>query len=103
MGANSTSTEPIRPIKMTSNPKKKCDGLLTIPLTLLKTCKEEYKRLTIKAMTTPTRPVISARMRVENCTTDLLLLRPGYAPAPVVPLLRSDALALESILRMSFN
>src|SRR5713226_4904206 len=97
MGANSASTEPISPIKMTSKPKKKCDGLLVIPATLPRTCKEEYKRLTTKARTTPTRPTISASVRKVNCATDLLLLRPGNFPAPFVPFFRSDALALESI------
>jgi hypothetical protein len=79
---------------MTSIPKRKCIGLLMTPLTLPMTCKEEYKRLTIKAMTTPTRPVIMARMRRENRTTAVLLGRPEHAPAPFVPLFRSDALAL---------
>jgi hypothetical protein len=59
--------------------------------------KEEYKRLMMKAMTTPTRPTIIARMRRENCTTDVLLGRPEHAPAPVVPLFRSYTLTLESI------
>src|SRR5258708_17833038 len=73
MGVNSTISEPINPIKMTSKPKKKCDWLLVIPVTLPKTWKVEYKMLITKATTTPKRPMSIASVRIVNCIIDLLL------------------------------
>jgi len=73
VGINRANSEPTSPIKMTIKPQKKCDWSLVIPVILPRTWREEYKRLMIKARTTPKRPIIRASVRTVNCSIGFLL------------------------------
>jgi hypothetical protein len=68
VGINRANSEPTSPIKMTIKPQKKCVWSFVIPVILPRTWREEYKRLMIKARTTPMRPVIRASVRIVNCS-----------------------------------